>query len=75
MRGIKFRIDASCGETNEKDKGGETSLGGSPRCTPGIREIIKKLVVDFAPHSGALVAGGEVRKMHGGLIIVGHPRC
>lgn len=49
----------------------ETSLSGSPRRARGVREIIKKLVVDFAPRSAVRVAGGKKGRC---LIIVGHPR-
>lgn len=42
---------------------GETPLSGSPRRARDVREIIKKLVVDFAPRSAVRVAGGKKRKM------------
>lgn len=51
MRGIKFRIDASRGETNEKDSRRNVSRSADLR-DARVREIIKKLVDDFAPHSG-----------------------
>lgn len=79
MRGIKFRIDARAAGRQMERTVGEPSLARriSER-HPRVREIIKKLVADFAPRSrgsrGGKKGGEDARRdARAGLIIVGRP--